>query len=309
MPAAQQGGSVRRPSVGYLSFSPLDVNRSLQEAFRQGLRDHGWIEGETVDVQWRSAESREQALLALATELAALPVQVFVVGTPQAATACQQASQTIPIVIAYVDPVETGLVTNLARPGGQVTGTTAMTVGLSAKRVELLKAVVPSLARPAVLSDPTVAGGPGKHRESQAAAARLNLQLISLEVSAPEDFPAAFEEAVQTGTDGLLDGADGTVAGQRMRVAEFATRMKLPLLGRSSLWTQVGALLCYGSSSIDQYRRAAGYVDRILHGAKPGDLPIEQPSVFEFIVNVTTAKALGITFPPDVAAQVTEWVP
>jgi putative ABC transport system substrate-binding protein len=301
--------------VTYVSIASLAINAAVIESFRQGIRETGWVEGQTIRVDSVSADNREDRLPAIVSELAQLPVDVFLVGTKEVAVACQQASRTIPIVFANVDPIEAGLVelgliASLARPGGQITGTTGSIVGgMSAKRLELLKAVVPSLSRVGVFWPSNETAGPIIFGQALAAAEALGLKVLSLEVRSrePEDFEAAFDTAKRNGAEALLDAGGGTPNTRRELIIDFALQMRLPLMGRT-IWATLGALMAYGSNSIDNYRRAAGLVDKILRGAKPSDLPVEQPTVFEFSVNVKTAQALGITLSPDVAAQVTDWV-
>ena len=306
---ANAPGAVRPRRIGYIFTQSLAQFPALHEGFRNGLLERGWREGETVVMEWRSAEGHEEQLSEIVTELAELPVDVFLVGSWQAANACLVSGGTIPIVFAYISyPMEIGLVSNFARPGGRLTGTTASRPEVAGKRLELVKALVPGLSRVGAFWSPTDPTTEIGLREVQDSGRSIGVQVQSLEVRSAEDLDRAFASASSGGAQALTDVGGNVVAGEKARVMAFAASMRLPAVWRTSRWVAEGGLMAYGASGADQFRRAAGHVDRILRGARPGDLPIEQPSVYECSANVKAAQALGITIPSSVAAQVTEWV-
>jgi len=281
----------------------------LFEAFRQGLRELGWVEGQNVALDFRFAEGRFDRLPALAGELVRLQPDVLVAGggkpTLQAAL---DATGTIPIVVPSYggDPAADGLVASLARPGGNVTGLSNNAPELSGKRLELLKAVVPGLSRVAVLwnaANPTTAVD---WSETQAAAQVLGVKLLALAVRGPDDFAGAFEAAIAEAPDGLIALQDVITYAHRTRIIEFAAKNRLPAMYSGKEWADDGGLLAYGPNLPDLYRRAATYVDKILKGTDPAELPIERPTTFDFIVNLRTATAAGLTIPQEVLMQATE---
>jgi putative ABC transport system substrate-binding protein len=277
------------------------------EAFRQGLRDHGYVEGQNLVVEYRHASGEDEQVPALATELVSLPVDVIVAGGPVSTLAAKNATSTIPIVMASVgDPVGEGFVSSLARPGRNVTGTSLLNEQLPAKRLELLKQTVPGASRVAVLRN---AAHPSNSREwgqMLDAAPALGVQLQSLDVRAANELEGAFAAAVEEHADGLLTLSNSTTLSSRPQIIALAAGSRLPSIHDRREFADAGALMTYGPSLTADRRRSAYYVDRILKGAKPADLPIEQPMTFDFVVNLKTAQALGVTFPNEIMLQVTD---
>jgi putative tryptophan/tyrosine transport system substrate-binding protein len=288
--------------VGYIG------NPDFMEAFREGLREHGWVEGQNIVIESRASPSRQDLPTdRLAAELVALPVDVIVTqGTPPT-LAAMQATSSIPIVMAIsVDPVGEGHVASLARPGGHVTGQSVMTRELSGKRLELLQDAVPGISRVAVLWAPADPGMGPTFAEVEAAARRLGVDLQSLEVAGPEDFDRAFAVAAAEHADALLVLPTGFILRGRQRIVELAAAHRLPAMYPYREHVEAGGLMNYGPNVRDMFRRAATYVDKILKGAKPADLPVEQPMTFSLVINAKTAQALGLTIPPHVLLQATE---
>ncbi len=300
---AQRAGKV--PRIGWLSHTP---GPNL-EAFRRGLRELGYVEGENVTVEARYAEGREERLPALAAELVRLPVDVIVTaaGNP-AVRAAKNATSAIPIVMGQsgVDPVVAGLIVSLARPGGNVTGLTTISADLSGKRLELLKEAVPTVSRVAVLWNATNPDKARELRETRVAALALGVSLQSLEVRGPDDFEKAFDAATRGRADALITLHDVLTNSQRARIVHFAAQNRLPTMYEFREWADAGGLMAYGPNVRDMFRRAATYVDKILKGAKPADLPVEQPMRFELVMNLKTARGLGLTIPPFLLFRVDE---
>jgi putative ABC transport system substrate-binding protein len=294
------------PRIGYLGGRVL---QDFDDAFRQGLREHGYVEGHNLAVEWRFAEGGVEQLRDAADELVRLPVDVIVAQSTPAAAAARQATSTIPIVVAIGDPVGIGLAASLARPGGNVTGLTNLSTGLGGKRLELLRETMPGVVRVAVLWPPDNPVKVAQWTETQGAARTLGIQLQSLEVGGPEDFEGAFAAAEQGHAEALIVFGDNLTAGYASQLADLAARSHLPAMYETRLLVDAGGLMAYGPSNLSLYRRAAYYVDRILKGASPADLPVEQPMTFDFVVNMKTAQALGITFPNEIMLQVTEVIP
>jgi putative ABC transport system substrate-binding protein len=294
---AQSAGDVRR--IGYLSNTTLAGNRLLLEAFVEGLRDRGWIEGRNVAIEYRWAEGRPERLPGLAAELVRLKVDVIVtLGTPPS-VAAKQATQTIPIVmVSAADPVRLGLVASLARPGGNVTGTSYdVELEVFGKQLELFKEMLPGLRRVAILSN---AGNPTQEIAAgkvKVAAQSLGLQLQHLPVHRPTEFDGAFGAMRNKHADGLLVLVDAFFVLHRSRLAELAAKNRLPSMFGFRQFVDAGGLMSYGPSASELFRRTAGFVDRILKGARPADLPVEQPTRFELVINLGTAKALGLNVP------------
>jgi putative ABC transport system substrate-binding protein len=292
---AQQAAKIAR--LGYLSLN-LSGNPHTSKAFLQGLRDLGYIEGRNVVIEYRDAEGKLDRLPALAAELVALKVDVILaVSTPQALIA-KQATKTIPIVFASAaDPVTSGLVTSLARPGGNVTGLSFLAPELVGKRLEQLKQAVPGVTRVAVLWQP---GGYGERteqdmlKEAEVAARALGVRLQFVEARGPEDFDRAFSDMTRARADALTVQSTTMLFVERRRLVDLAAKNRLPAVYTSRDYADAGGLMSYGPNLADLFRRAATYVDRILKGAKPGDLPVEQPTKFELVINLKTAKALGL---------------
>jgi putative ABC transport system substrate-binding protein len=277
------------------------------DGLRQGLADRGYVEGQNIVIEYRWAEGRIERLPALVQELVALPVDVIVAPTPLIAKAAGDATTTIPIVMAAEgDPVSLGLVASFAHPGGNLTGVSNMATELSGKRLELLKQVVPGATHVAVLWNSNFPAMTARFQEIQAAAAALSVQVEPLRVERPEDFAAAFEQALRTAPDALIVTADPFTSQNQRRVLDFAAEQGVPAMYEEREWATAGGLMAYGPSVSDQSRRAAGYVDRILKGTKPGELPIDQAMVFDFVINLKTAQALGLTIPQHVLLQATE---
>ncbi len=286
-----QPGKVYR--IGFLRQG--QPPESFVEAFQQGLRERGYVDGQNVVVEFRFG-SLDQ-LPQLAEELVRLKVDVIAASAASAALAAKKATTSVPIVFATVNyPVEIGLVPSLGRPGGNITGTSFNAAELAGKRLELLKELVPSLRRVAVLSYPPYPTNAMQLKEAEVAARTLGMQLEPAPVRGPNDLDAAFK-AVR-GADGLLQLDNPFFTTHRARVAELAARSRLPAIYGYRQMVEVGGLMSYGPDVPDLHRRAATHVDKILKGAKPGDLPVEQPTKFEFVINVRTAKALGLTIPP-----------
>ena len=265
----------------------------------QGLRDLGYVEGQNLAVEWRYSEGKAERFADLAAELVRLQVDVIVTMSTPAALAAKQATQTIPIVMVYVaDPVGTGLVTTLARPGGNLTGVSDMATDLSAKRLELLKEAVPTLSRVAVLWNAADPGMVLRFREIEAAARVLGVTVQSHEVRSPQDFAQAFTAITQKRPDALFVVAEVLTLAHRCQVLDFAAQHRLPAMYEFGVFAREGGLMAYGPKLTDSFQRGAYYVDRILKGTKPAALPVEQPMNFELVINFKAAEALGLTIPP-----------
>jgi ABC-type uncharacterized transport system substrate-binding protein len=288
------------PRVGYLSAtSRADVRsqRSL-EAFRQGLRDLGYVESQSIMIEYRWADGKYERLPDLAAELVRLPVDVIVTGIVPAILAAKNATSTIPIVMTVVvDPVATGLVASIARPGRNITGSSIMAPELVAKQLELLREVVPQVSRVAILWNPANPGNAPQLRQAEVAARALGLRIQPLEVRDPTAIDRTFMLMTRERAGALLVLVDSMLIGQRERIADLAAKSRLPAVYGWGEHAEAGGLMSYGANRFDSYRRAAVYVDKILKGAKPGDLPIQQATQFELIINLKTAKALGLTIP------------
>jgi putative ABC transport system substrate-binding protein len=295
---AQQTGKI--PRVGYFAAGGDPNNPgSLVEAFRQGLRELGYIEGKNILVEFRYGEGNRELVLSLVTELMQLKVDVLVVTSLTSIRAAKQATKTIPIVMVTVqDPVETGIVDSLASPGGNITGVTTLARELSGKRLELLKEVVPKMSRAGVLWDANAPGTIIGFKEYEAAARALKIQLQSLEVRGPNpDLAGAFETVAKGRASALITIGNPVLGRYQKQIAELAIKNRMPSMCERSDYVEAGCLVSYAANQADQYRRAAYYVDRILKGTKPADLPVEQPMKFEFVVNLKTAKQIGVTIP------------
>ncbi len=296
---AQAPPTLRR--IGLLSgFSP-SVDGPSYRALLLVLRDLGWVEGTNLNVEYRYAEGRHDRLPDLAADLVRFKVDVIVTTATSDALAAQKATRAIPIVmVAGGDPVGNGLVESLARPGGNVTGLSQMLQQLSGKRLALLKEIVPTLSRVAVLWNPQSASATLNWKENQQPARQLGIQLQSLEVRSPDDLDKAFEAASMARAGAIAILPDPVLATNQKRVVDFATRNRLPSIYHGSEFADAGGLVTFGPDRADLFRRAAIYVDKILKGAKPGDLPVDQPTKLELVVNLKTAKAIGITIPQSV---------
>jgi putative tryptophan/tyrosine transport system substrate-binding protein len=296
---AQQAKKVPRVGVLWL-YSPA-IASPFAEAFRQGLRELGYVEGKSIVIEYRHAEGKYDRLPSLAAELVRLNVDIIVTASTQAAQAGQQATRSIPIVMTVVsDPVESGLVGSLARPGGNVTGLSLMHPELSGKRLELLKEVIPKLSRVAVLSNLSNPIIPPLLRETEAAARAVGVQLQVVEVRGPIELDSAFGAMTRDRAGALVVLPDGTFQNERRRIAALAAKGRLPTMYAWREAVDDGGLMAYGASVPDILRRAATYVDKILKGTKPADLPVEQPLKFELVINLKTAKQIGLTVPQSV---------
>jgi putative ABC transport system substrate-binding protein len=301
---AQQPPSPRRIGVLLVIFSPESKEA---QAFRQGLRELGYAEGRDVVIEWRSANGDYDRVPGLVADLVQRKVEVIVVETTVAAQTIKRATSTIPIVMALVaDPVGSGLVASLPRPGGNVTGLSAMITELSAKRLQLLKEAIPRVARVAVLWNPATPWHAKVVEDLKAVAPSLSIELSFMSVQTPEQFGPAFSAVIRAHVQALYVIEDPFFFTHRMTLAKLASKARLPAIYGTRVFAEKGGLMSYGVNYADQWRRSAMYVDKILKGAKPGDLPIEQPTKFEFVVNLKTAKALGITIPQSILLRADE---
>ncbi len=305
---AQQVSKIAK--IGYLAPSTPASVAHLVEAFRQGLRELGYVEGKTVVLEARYAEARVERLPELARELVGLKVDVIVASTDAVIAAVKRETRTIPIVMApSSDPVGSGFVASLARPGGNVTGLSAISPELSGKRLELLREVVPGLSRVAFLWNPDVRGNLFDYKETEGAARSLRLELQSVEVSRAEDLDRAFSAITNQRAQALVLPAGNLIGFSNLgRITSFAQRNRLPTIFSQREYVDAGGLMSYGPSSSGMFRRAAVYVDKILKGAKPADLPVEQPTQFELVISLKTAKALGLTIPQSLLQRADEVV-
>jgi ABC-type uncharacterized transport system substrate-binding protein len=299
---AQQPKKV--PRIGFLGAASPSFYAARTNAFRQGLNELGYTEGKNIDIEYRYAEGKFDRLPDLAAELVGLKLDVIVAAPTPSVLAAKKASATTPIVFAsIVDPVASGLVASLARPGGNITGLTVLGPELSGKRLELLKEVLPNVTRVAALWNSANPAQQLIWKEMQAAAQELRLQLQSLEVRSANDFDIAFESALRARAQALIPSGEPLINTHLKRIVEFAAKNRLPAMYAGPEVVDAGGLMSYAPNYTDQYRRAAVYVDKILKGAKPADLPVEQPTKFEFVINLKTAKQIGLTIPPNVLAR------
>ena len=291
------------PTIGCLASGTPEIQGRWWDAFVEQLRVLGWIVGRNVAIEHRWAEGRSERFTEIAAEFVRLNVEIIITDGSTAIAAAKRATPIIPIVFAAAgDPVATGLVVSLARPGGNVTGMSLMSSELGAKRLELLREVLPQLSRVAVLwnlENPYSV-------LTQSAGLTMGIEVRSLEVRGPDDFDTAFEAARGLHPDALITVEDPLTLVHRAPIAEFAAREQLPSIHGTREFVAAGGLISYGASLLDQFRRAASYVDKILRGAKPADLPIQQPTKFEMVINLKTAKALGLKVPPTLLARADE---
>jgi putative tryptophan/tyrosine transport system substrate-binding protein len=301
---AQQTGKV--PRIGFLDASTASGNAILVEPFRQELSKLGWIEGKSIAIEYRFAEGQPERQRELAAELVRLKVDLIVVAGMGPALAAKSATATIPIVMASAgDPVAAGLVASLARPGGNVTGLSALATDLNTKRLEVLKDAVPKLSRVGFLRPPVVSRTLDLQlKELRAAATALKLKLEDIETQAgAKDLENAFQTAKQKQVGAIMITANRSFLGERKRIVELAGKHRLPAIYPQKAFVDEGGLMSYGVGYDDLFRRAAVYVDKILKGAKPADLPVQQATKFEFVINLKAAKQIGVTIPPDVLAR------
>jgi putative ABC transport system substrate-binding protein len=308
--SAQQAGHV--PRIGYLvtgSLESPEAQRAIR-AFRQGLRERGYVEGQNIVLEYRSADGNIERFPSLAAELVGLKVDVIFAPHTRAARAAQQATSTIPVVVSGMgDPVGEGLVSSLARPGGNITGLTFLGPELVPKRLELLKETLPSASRVAALWDPGATGERAMKevlREMEEAAPAVGVQLRLAEVRGPDEFDRAFSVMTMERADALFVVGSPMLFLERRRIADLAAKHRLPSVFSLREYVEVGGLISYGASIDDLIRRSATFVDKILKGAKPSDLPVEQPTKFELVINLKTAKALGLAIPPSLLARANE---
>ena len=291
-------------TIGVLSGQSREWVRASLEAFRQGLNELGWEEGRNLGIEERFSDGDVARLPALADELVRRRVDVILASTSVATRAAKKATKTIPIVMVDVgDPVGTKLVTNLARPGGNVTGVSNMVLGLMQKRLAILKEAIPGATRIAMLSHPENLIAPPQWRDAEGAARQLGLRLQRLEIRTRDDLRRAFQAAVKARADAVGPLADSFTTVLTRDILDLAARHRLPTMMETREQVEAGALLSYHPDRRDSWRRATAHVDRILKGAKPGDLPVEQPTNFQLVINLKTAKALGLTIPPAVLLQ------
>jgi putative tryptophan/tyrosine transport system substrate-binding protein len=305
--ATEAQPAVKIPRLCFLTFDPGTVQSNRFKPLFQGLRDLGYVDGQTITIDYLSADGHGERFSALAADCLRLKADIIVVTTTPAAQAAKNATRTIPIVLYPLgDPVATGLVASLARPGGNVTGLTFMASGVAAKRLALLKEAVPSISRVLVLSylvDPIAAP---QVEELQSAAATLGVKLLVRDIRTADDLPTAFDAGAREGAEGVLTTAESIFFAEHERVVQLAAQHRLPGLYPSKLMVEAGGLMAYDSFTTELQARTATYVDKILKGANPSDLPIERPTKFELILNLKTAKALGLDLPPSLLAQADE---
>ena len=292
------------PRIGFLAAVSLSANSARFEAFRQGLRELGYIEGKNIIIEWRSSEGKADRLPGLAAELVRLKVDMIVSGGSTATRPAKEATNTIPIVMAQdTDPVGNGFVASLARPGGNITGLATLAPELSGKQLELMKEIVPRLSRVAVLGTSTRSGNAQSLKETELAAGAFGVKLQYLDILSPKDIETAFRAASKDRADAVLVLTSPFATSQRTQIADLAVKNRLPAIYDRAEFVEDGGLMTYSVSSTDLFRRAAIYVDKVLKGAKTADLPVEQPIKFEFIINLKAAKQIGLTIPPNVLAR------
>lgn len=304
VPAASALLSSKIPRIGVLEANSEAAAGGRMEAFRHGLRELGHVEGQNITIEFRYADGKLDRIPGLAAELGQLKVDVFVVSSTPGALAAQKAIKTIPIVFFGVtDPVGAGLVPSLARPGGNITGLTNVAAILSGKRLELLKETVPKVFRVAVLWDPKVLGSVPQWKESQLPAREFGIQLHSMEVSSAEKYEAAFRAAIKAGSTALAVTLNPLANSNQKRVVNLAINHRLPAIFPRADFVESGGLMSYGPMIAAEGRDAARLVDKILKGAKPAQIPVEQPTKFDLVINLKTAKRIGVTIPPNVLAR------
>jgi putative tryptophan/tyrosine transport system substrate-binding protein len=292
------------PRIGYLDAASISSEAARNRAFRQGLGELGYVEGKNIVIEWRSAEEKPDRLPALAAELVRLKVDVIVTSGSSVTRAAKAATHTIPIVMAQDnDPVGNGFVASLARPGRNITGLATLAPEISGKRLELLKEIVPKISRVAVLGTSSAPSNTQNLKETELAAGAFGMKLQYLDVLSPKDIETAFQAAGKERADAVLALGGFVLASQRVQIAVLAVKSRLPVISWRSDFVEAGGLMSYGVSLLDLDRRAATYVDKILKGAKPADLPVAQPTKFELVINLKAAKQIGLTIPPNVLAR------
>jgi putative ABC transport system substrate-binding protein len=299
---AQPGEKV--PRIGYLTISSRASTSARTEAFRQGLRELGYVEGKNIVIEWRSGEGRPERVDALAAELVARKIDVIVTGGSGATHRAKNATRTIPIVMAQDrDPVGNGFVASLARPAGNITGLSTLSPEISGKQLDILKEVIPKLSRVGVLANLQSSAYARVSKEVELAAAGKGVQLQYLNAQSSNDIDAVFRAATQGRSDAILVVGGPALIAQRKHVSDLAVKSRLPAIYDQRDYVEAGGLMTYGVNLPDLDRRAATYVDKILKGAKPADLPVEQPTQFELVINLKAAKQIGLTIPPNVLAR------
>ena len=299
---AQQAGKI--PRIGYLGGATPAALSVRLDAFRQGMRKLGYVQGKNIVIEYRYAEGELDRLPVLAAELVRLKVDVIVAGGPQATRAAKEATITIPIVMTFDnDPVGNGFVVSLARPGGNVTGLSTLYPEISGKQLELLKEIVPKLSRLAVLGNSTHPGNAQALKETKLATEALTVKLQYLDIRDAKDIETAFRAASKGRADGVLVLENAVLTSHRKQLVDLAVKNRLPAIYPQTEYMEAGGLMYYGANTADLFRRSATYVDKILKGAKPADLPVEQPRKFELIINLKTAKQIGLTIPPNVLVR------
>lgn len=298
--AAQQPAKV--PKIGWLFLRPAEGGYG-SEMTRRALRDLGYVENKNITFESRHADNKLGQLPALADELVRLKVDAILAASANAALAAKNATRAIPIIFVAADPVVAGLVDSLARPGGNLTGFTTIAPVLTGKRFELLKETIPGLSRVALLWNPKNPGSTQDWKESLVSARELGLQLHSMEVSSADKFDSAFKEAAKAGSSGIAVTLDGLINSNQKRIADLAIKYRLAAVYSRGDFAESGGLMSYGSDQAEPYRRVAWMLDKILKGTKPADIPVEQPTKFEFVVNLKTAKQIGLSIPPNVIAR------
>jgi putative ABC transport system substrate-binding protein len=299
---AQQPTKV--PRIGFIVGASPSASLARTDAFRQGLRELGHVERKNIVIEWRYAEGKPDRLPALAAELVRLKVDIIVSSGATPTRAAKEATNTIPIVMAQDnDPIGNGFVASLARPGGNISGLSTLAPEISGKRLELLKEIIPKLSRVAVLGTSTNPGNAQALRETELAAQAFGVKLQYLDVLDPKDIETVFRAASKGRADAVLVLGSPVLNSKRTQIADLAIKSRLPATYYAPEWVEDGGLMSYGVSFTDSYRRAATYVDKILKGAKPADLPVEQPTKFELVINLKTAKQIGLTIPPNVLAR------
>jgi putative ABC transport system substrate-binding protein len=292
------------PRISYLEATPIVANKERIEAFREGLRDLGYVEGKNIVIDLRSAEGRADRLPSIAAELVRMKVDVIVTGGPAGTRIAKQATPNIPIVMTFDnDPVGSGFAASLARPGGNITGLSIMAPEITGKRLEFLKEIVPKLSRLAIVASSAEPGYAQTVKETENVAGALKVQLQYLDVTAPRDIENAIAEARKGRADALMVLSSPILIAGRRQLTDLAIKTRLPAIYYRRDFVETGGLMSYGVNFSELSRRAASYVDKILKGAKPADLPIEQPTKFELVINLKAAKQIGLTIPPNVLAR------
>lgn len=301
--AGAQPQTRKAARIGYLTARALDFEKRWLGAFREGMRDLGYIEGDNLVIEERHAAGQHARLPALAADLVRLRVDVIVASESISAVEAKKATSVIPIVSLSQDPIALGLVASLARPGGNVTGMSDYHAGMANKRLELLKEVVPFASRFAVFVNPDIRPNLLQLKDLQGAALAMRLTLLPFDIKTADDIDAAFAAMSTKGAQALVLLPGGAITSYQKRIADLALKARLPAIYTVSTWAEVGGLIAYGTNFMNYYRRASTHVDKILKGANPADLPIEQPTKFDLVINLKTAKAIGITMPQSILAR------